>query len=137
MVYVGQTKRGLKERFKEHVKVYKHRAKYTIHLIEATNNQKKADEIETYYIKKYDTVKNGENITFGKGTKGLGANKTSFKKRNLYGKMGTKKVQCIETGETFESITECAKQLKLNPSHITAVCKGKRKSTGHKHFKYI
>ena len=48
-----------------------------------------------------------------------------------------KKVKCIETGIIYNSITECAKEMKLNPSHITACCKGKRKTTGNKHFKYI
>ena len=61
----------------------------------------------------------------------------SFKNGNDYCKMGTKKVECIETGEIFDSITECAKILNLKPTNITAVCKGKRKTTGGKRFRYI
>ena len=51
--------------------------------------------------------------------------------------MGTKKVECIETGEIFDSLSECSKQLNLNISNISDVCKGKRKSTGGKHFRFI
>ena len=51
--------------------------------------------------------------------------------------MGTKKVECIETGIVYDSITECVKELNLSPAHITECCKGKRKTTGKKYFRYI
>lgn len=139
VVYVGQTIRELTIRLSEHKRRFPNRENYTIHLIKETNNCKEADELETFYIRFFDTVENGENITYGKGTKGLKpwSTSTSFKKGNKYCKMGTKKVECIETGIIYNSITECAKELGLNPSHITACCKGKRKTTGKKHFKYI
>lgn len=137
VVYIGQTNRNLKTRLSEHQRKFEHRKDYTIHLLEEISDIKKADELETHYIIKYDTVKNGENVTYGKGRKGLGPNKTSFKKDNIYCKMGTKKVECIETGEIFDSLSECSKQLNLNISNISDVCKGKRKSTGGKHFRFI
>lgn len=137
IVYVGQTNRELSVRLSEHKRRFENRKYYTIHLLEETTDLDKANELETYYIKKYNTVENGENITYGKGTKGLGANETSFKKGNTFCKMGTKKVEFIETGEIFDSITECSKKLNLDASNISAVCKGKRKSTGNKHFRFI
>ena len=137
IIYVGQTVRDLDTRLSDHKRKFPNRKNYTIHLLEETIDSEEADELETYYINKFDTVKNGENITYGKGTKGLGANATSFKKNNPYCKMGTKKVECIETKTIYNSITECARELGLNPSHITECCKGKRKSTGKKHFRYI
>ena len=44
----------------------------------------------------------------------------------------------IKTGESidFNSGKECARKLGLNPSHITAVLKGKRNHTGGYTFKY-
>ena len=51
--------------------------------------------------------------------------------------MGTKKVECIETGIVYDSITECVKELNLSPAHITECYKGKRKTTGKKYFRYI
>lgn len=136
IMYIGQTRRTLCERLKEHHKKFKHRKKYTIHLLEETPDLSKADELETYYIKKYNTVENGENITYGKGTKGLGANKTSFKKGNTYGGVGKKKVKCIETGIVYESIGECSKKLNLSRNKISDVCNKKRKSTGNLHFEF-
>ena len=88
------------------------------------------------YINKYDTVENGENITMGKGRKGLGANKTSFKQGNDYGGVGKKKVKCIETGVVYDSIAECSKELNLNRNKISDVCNKRRKSTGNSKTAY-
>ena len=80
VVYVGQTRRDLETRLRDHRKKFPNRKDYTIHLIAETNDKNIANELETFNIKRFDTVNNGENITYGKGTKGLGVNKTSFKK---------------------------------------------------------
>ena len=52
------------------------------------------------------------------------------------------KVKCIETGKVFNSIAECAremsdKNIKLNPSNISAVCTGKVKTHKGYHFEYV
>lgn len=41
-----------------------------------------------------------------------------------------KKVINLDTGEIFESVKAAAEQYGLKDTHITRVCKGKRKSTG-------
>ena len=137
IVYVGQTRRNLKVRLDEHKRRYKNRENYTIHLITEVETIKEADELETYYINKFDTVKNGENITYGKGRKGLGDNNTSFKKGNNFSNPIKKKVKCIETGKIYNSIIECAKDLNLRANNISEVCNGRRKSTGKKHFVFV
>ena len=43
---------------------------------------------------------------------------------------------CIETGIEYYGVRECAKQMGLNPSNITSVLKGKRKTCGNYTFKY-
>lgn len=52
-------------------------------------------------------------------------------------KFQQKAIFCVETGEIFESIKQAAKQLNLDSSRISAVCKNKRKSTGNYSFKYF
>lgn len=136
VVYVGQTNRELDVRLKEHHRRFENRKTYKIELIDEVYSSEEADRIETYYIKLFDTVCNGDNTTYGKGTKGLGANGTSFKKGNNLCKMGTKKVKCIETGILYESLTECAKELNLSVKAISDVCRGRRKTTGKLHFEY-
>ena len=136
IVYVGQTSRDLNIRLKEHRRKFPNRKEYTIHLLKETTDSNEADKLESYYIKLYNTVINGENVTYGKGCKGL-LPKNSFKKDNLYCKMGTKKVECIETGYIYDSITDCSKKLNLNITNISACCRGKRKTTGKKHFRFI
>lgn len=48
-----------------------------------------------------------------------------------------RKVQCVETGIIYDTATEAAKQLDLVQSSISAVCRGKRKSTGGYTFIFI
>lgn len=43
---------------------------------------------------------------------------------------------CIETGEIFQSICECARQLNLSKRNIGHVLKGRRKTYHKLHFKY-
>lgn len=136
VVYVGQTKKSLKERLNGHIAKYPHRREYCIELITEVVDSKEADDLEEYYIKLYDTVDNGENITFGKGTKGLGANKTSFKDGNEFGKIPLYTIKCIDTGDTGTA-KELSELLNVNRHKIYEVCKGKRKTTGKLRFEYI
>ena len=44
---------------------------------------------------------------------------------------------CIETGEIFDTIIKAAEKYNIKATHITRVCKGKRKSTGGYHWQYV
>lgn len=48
-----------------------------------------------------------------------------------------KKVMCIETGEVFISLSECAKKMNCDRRNIQRVCVGKSKSTKGYTFKFI
>ena len=48
----------------------------------------------------------------------------------------TVKVRNVETGEVFNSVKEAAMAYGLKETHITRVCKGKRKTTGGFHWCY-
>ena len=137
IVYIGQTKLPLDERYKQHCKVYPHRKSYTIHLLHESDDKNLIDYLETYYIRLYDTFEYGENNNFGKGQKGMGPLKTSFKNNNTFGKLGTKKVLCIETNIIYNSVKEASEKLNLKANNISAVCNGRQKSTGGYHFKQI
>lgn len=47
-----------------------------------------------------------------------------------------KRVYCFETNKVYSSVQECARQLKLNPSLVSRVCRGKLHTTGGYHLKY-
>lgn len=49
----------------------------------------------------------------------------------------SKPVICVETNETYPSAAEAARQCGLNKSNISKVCRGKAKSCGGFHWKYI
>lgn len=47
-----------------------------------------------------------------------------------------KPVYCVETDTLYESVTEAGRQLNIDPSNISAACKGKLKKTGGYSWKY-
>jgi hypothetical protein len=56
------------------------------------------------------------------------------------GKVGVgnlKRVQCIETGIIYDYIKKASEELNINAGHISACCKGKRKTAKKLHFKYL
>ena len=55
----------------------------------------------------------------------------------LYGISLKRKVMCIETGEIFESISEAGRKLGIRGEAIGRVCRGERKQTHGKTFKFI
>ena len=67
--------------------------------------------------------------------KGL-AHLTDEQVRNLRMSHHTVKVRNVETGEVFSSVKEAATAYDLKDTHITRVCKGKRKTTGGFHWCY-
>ena len=48
-----------------------------------------------------------------------------------------KKVMCIETGEAFKSLSECAEKMNCDRRNIQRVCIGKYKQTKGYTFKFI
>lgn len=49
----------------------------------------------------------------------------------------TVKVRNIDTGEVFNSIKEAADKYNINRTHITRVCRGRRKRTGGYRWEYL
>ena len=43
-------------------------------------------------------------------------------------------VRCVETGETFDSMSDASKKYKTQPIHISECCRGKRKTAGGLHW---
>ena len=49
----------------------------------------------------------------------------------------SKKVQCLETGEIFNSASEARRNKQIKGNHITECCNGARKTCGGFHWKFI
>lgn len=47
-----------------------------------------------------------------------------------------RKVLCVETGEIFDSIAKASEKYKASDTHISCVCRGKRKTAGGYHWRY-
>ncbi len=117
-----------------------------------------ANEKEQYYIKLYNSIDNGYNIKVGGSNSELTkehknkirkSNQKVFKQkfesdeyrnkmRKIHIQAQGKKVICLETGKIFDSQTLAAEWCGLKTSsHISGCCKGKRKTAGGYHWKFI
>lgn len=56
---------------------------------------------------------------------------------NASNKNNVRKVLCVETNEIFSSLSEAERQTKISHENISKVCRGKRKTAGGYHWKYI
>ena len=134
IVYVGMTSRNLKTRMGEHRRKFPDRHNYNILLLEECSNKEKAKTLEKHYIEYYKTFDYGENKNLGMGTMGV-PNKTTFKKGNSFSPK--RKIRCIETNKSYNSVADCARDMKIRVSNIYRVLSGERKSTHKYHFEYI
>lgn len=67
--------------------------------------------------------------------KGHGGPKCALAKRKQLG-TGTRKVLCIDTQTTYDSIADAERDLGIHHSCVIACCKGKHKTAGGYHWKY-
>ena len=84
--------------------------------------EEEALKLETFYIKKYDTVNNGYNTV----EEGQCSSPFCFKGIPIY---------CIETNKYYNSIADAARDLNLkNPGDIEKVIRGERNGCHNLHF---
>lgn len=115
------------------------------------------DDLERFFIEKYDTVKAGYNLASGgitgarhspesiqlmserkMGNKCMCGIRLSdeWKKHLSLSQPHKKRIECVETGILYESFADAARKTGLNRTKIVSVCTGKRKTTGGFHFRY-
>lgn len=130
MKYVGQTKRDIEKRFKEHcfiasnternLHLYNSMRKYGIEnfsfdVLEEDVAECDLDDRERYYIEKYDTFKNGYNYTEGGG--GMRGYHHSEETRRKFGKSISKVMWRINTPERAAKISATQKGRKFTEEH--------------------
>lgn len=110
------------------------------------------DSFEIKYIKKFNSAnkKFGYNVELGGNSVGKHSEETKSKisqaqignKNHMYGKRGSENVTSkavidLTTGIIYESAMIAAEKLGLNFSHICAVSRGTRGSTGGRVFRFV
>jgi group I intron endonuclease len=174
-IYVGQTSQKpekrwkLGEGYKTSTKFYNAIKKYGWdnfeHIILKDNlTLEEANYWEEYYIKQYDSYRNGYNATMGgKNIQKTEEHKQKIRQSNIgkhnhngklnpmYGKTLSEetknkirekqkyfKVRCVETGEIFNSCHLAAAWCGLKrDGNIPDVCRGKRKVAGGYHWEFV
>ena len=107
------------------------------------------DLLEEMYIKKYDSINNGYNLTSGGNKNKIISDETKKKLREaqknnknihrftLGNKSTSKKVRCIETGEVFENTIVASKFMNKNKHSVAKCCRGEQNTCGGYHWEYI
>lgn len=127
--------------------------------IECTCKEEDLNELELFYIKKYNSRNDKFGYNINDGGDGAGRMSEETKAKVSKAKMGNqimkgmklseewkkhlseaqphkKRIVCIDTGEKFESFADAARKTGLNRTKIVSCCTGKRHMTGGLHFKY-
>lgn len=153
VVYVGYTKRSLHDRWRHHKNTFPERADLNIKLLQEFENKEQAKEAEILFQKQYKTVDIGLNKCYGHKNndgsilKEAGKNTRFIKNRivdeelrllNLKKSIEKqrKRIRCVNTGIEYESISECAKVLKLSIGNLSLVLRGKRPHTKGLKFEF-
>ena len=90
------------------------------------------DLLEEMYIKKYNSINNGYNLTSG-GIKFKLSKESQLKAtQSRY-----KKVRCLENGKIFGSVMSAAEYININKHAMSACCRGKTHTCGGYHWEYI
>lgn len=145
--YIGQTTRNVKLRVCEHkckkTLIGEAMLKYgennfCIEYLDACLTLEELNEREVYWIQKLDTIQpKGYNKAIG--TSKFGENNGFFGKNhkpktiemNMKNQPTRRALRCIETGEIFISIRDCARKTGYSRTKIKNSCKGKiRKGEG-------
>jgi len=75
--------------------------------------------------------------SYAKGNRSRRGMKNSKEHNKAISENRSKRVMCIDTGDVFKSGRAAAKKMKLQPSKISLVCNGIRRSTGGYKFCFV
>lgn len=146
--YVGQTKRSLKSRWLNKGRGYQNNESFWNDILkfdwnigfkhEVLHTHLTAEEAgywEKYYIKEWDLMNPKKGYNRKEGGKDGRYNQKS-NRQNMLSQPNRKPVICLDTGEVFKSISECARSKNISYTLISAVCRGVQTHTHGLRFEY-
>jgi predicted GIY-YIG superfamily endonuclease len=158
IVYIGYTKRHLHARWRHHKNVHWSRKFLNIELIKTCKTKQEAKDLEIELIIKHNTLapnglnkalghinNDGKNLIidgfetrFGMRAKYPGEEEKRKRRAAIAtSKACSKPIQCIETGNIYRSLRECAKKTGIHNSALCMALKGKRPNAKGFTFRYI
>ena len=114
---------------------YKHKLESRLKMSKTKKLKKSALGEKNHFYGKNHTEETREKMkeAWASGRRKL----TEEHKRKMIAARQTRKVRNLTTGEVFDSILEAANKYDIKPTHITRVCRGRRKSTGGFEWEYV
>lgn len=139
-VYIGQTVVDLSARWRQHVrakdnaKIHRAIRKYgasvfTVEPIDVACSIEELNQKEKFWIQKFDSIKQGYNMTEGGRSGAVDLKRTDETKRRIAeaitgGKhWHAKKVRNVDTGEIFDTVSAAASKYNTEKSNIIGCCK--------------
>ena len=135
-VYIGETCRSLKERWYQHtnkdsccIKLKRAINKYgkesfVIEQIDHALTKEEAFNKEKFWIKQYKST----NTKYGYNILECGYTSSNKKPRKVF---------CYETGQIFDSVGACSREIGMSTSIINGCCHGRRPTCKGKHYCFM
>lgn len=147
--YVGQTKRSLKSRWLNKGRGYQNNELFWNDILKFDWNigfkhevlqtyltADEADYWEKYYIKEWGLMNPEKGYNRKEGGKD-GRYSQKSNRQNMLSQPNRKPVICLETKQVFESISQASREMNLDASMISKVCKGECAYAKQFHFKFL
>ena len=150
-MYIGQTTRSLKKRMYDHIakanlgmqrKFQKAIAelgkeKFKIEQICICSDAKTADELELYYIKKYNSIENGYNSReLAEGSFNRGSQNGMYGKKGKVNPVSRPIIAVKYDDSIYENLEEAKKETKISKATITNRIKNGIKNEDKSYFVY-
>ena len=94
-----------------------------------------ANLLESYYIASYETQNKRKGYNIADGGLSWNSRTDEVRKKIMLSEKNRKQVECVETGEIYQSFGDAERRTGVDRFDISKCCAGKRKTAGKYHWR--